>query len=321
MRGSLGSSNLKTLGLLFGLSLVPSISFAQKSNTLADVSPTFEVASVKVVARDASGSMPFGRIFADPVRIRFSHLSMLQLLTNAFEMQGDQFVGPKWAMSDDGPDRYEIDATNYRGAPMKQVHAMLLNLLKERFHLTYHMEKKNFDIYELVVAKKGPMLQAAEIAAELPTSIDHSIIATDADRYPVLPPGSPVGVGIGRNVRSYVQINNGFVHARRSDAGLDRGLLRFSFRTVTTTQLLTALQGLVVGITHGVDHTGLQGKYDVRLAFSPDPPNGTADADGPEPGPDIFSALENQLGLKLQKTKGPLDVVVIDHIDQMPVEN
>jgi uncharacterized protein (TIGR03435 family) len=74
-----------------------------------------------------------------------------------------------------------------------------------------------------------------------------------------------------------------------------------------------------------VDKTGLTGNYDFTLewaddAGSPRPSDGAAAANAPDPGASIFTALQEQLGLKLESTKGPVDVVVIDHIEK-PTEN
>jgi uncharacterized protein (TIGR03435 family) len=234
-------------------------------------------------------------------------------------MQMDQFVGPKWIMSED-PDRYEIVANVRPGATQQEINAMMRNLLEERFHLTYHLEKRELDTYELVVAKGGPKLQDAEIPAELPTrSAGPAERPTGRDGYPILPAGWPSGVGVAVNGMMFMPMNHprGFEPVDLHFASRENrfGLIRFSFRMKTITQVLGELQRLA-GIAHVVDHTGLQGKYDIKLAFS----LGGFD-DASEPGPDMFSALEKQLGLKLVKSRAPLDVIVIDHIDRTPVEN
>lgn len=77
---------------------------------------------------------------------------------------------------------------------------------------------------------------------------------------------------------------------------------------------------LVIGLTSDVDRavvnkTGLTGKYDIDLKWTTDDRQGTPDA-----GPSIFTALEEQLGLKLMPTKGPVDVLVVDHVER-PSEN
>lgn len=68
-----------------------------------------------------------------------------------------------------------------------------------------------------------------------------------------------------------------------------------------------------------IDMTGLGGVYQIKLEWTPDldrPPN----ADAP-PGPSLFTAVQEQLGLKLESRKGPVDVLVVDHADQTPAEN
>ena len=64
-----------------------------------------------------------------------------------------------------------------------------------------------------------------------------------------------------------------------------------------------------------VDKTGLTGNYDIDLKWTPDDQQGTSDA-----GPTLFTALAEQLGLKLDATKGPVDTLVVDHVER-PTEN
>jgi uncharacterized protein (TIGR03435 family) len=69
-----------------------------------------------------------------------------------------------------------------------------------------------------------------------------------------------------------------------------------------------------------VDQTGLAGPFEVKLDWSPD--NGVVPAaDGAPGGPSIFTALQEQLGLRLESRKGPLDVLVIDHAEKVPTDN
>lgn len=71
-----------------------------------------------------------------------------------------------------------------------------------------------------------------------------------------------------------------------------------------------------------VNNTGLEGNYDFKLQWTPDPPPSAPDGQPVDTsvGPSIFSALQEQLGLRLEATKGPVDVLIIDHVDQ-PSEN
>ena len=99
--------------------------------------------------------------------------------------------------------------------------------------------------------------------------------------------------------------------------------------TGASVEMLTHVLSRQLGRTV-VDKTGLTGEYDFALDYTPDnmpmPPHGASDG-GPKPetqvdpgGPSIFTAVEEQLGLKLEATKGMVDVIVIDHID-LPTEN
>ena len=75
-----------------------------------------------------------------------------------------------------------------------------------------------------------------------------------------------------------------------------------------------------------MDHAGLSGKYDVKVEFmagsgSGFGPQGAGSNEASDPAPDVFTAFEKQLGLKFQKTKAPLDVIVIDRLDKTASEN
>jgi uncharacterized protein (TIGR03435 family) len=232
------------------------------------------------------------------------------LLMKAFALPLDQISGSDWVMGQDT--RFDISALVPAGTTKKQANEMLLNLLKERFHLTYHSEKKNFDAYALDVAKGGPKLKdAAPADGPLPEAPQPGTIATaaplDRDGFPQLPAGRPGFQGRGQN-----------------------GVTHWTFRMETPQQLSTLLQFTLRG-SRIVDKTGLTGPYDFTLEFSNEglpgpmgrglvaPPPG--EADQPDAAPDLFSALEKQLGLKLEKSKTQLDVIVIDHMDKQPTEN
>jgi uncharacterized protein (TIGR03435 family) len=284
------------------------------------LAPTFDVASVKLVpSSDGARRQSGARISQYPGYIRYHRSFLLQILTRALRVQPDQFVGPSWLSDSDG-ERYEIDAKFPVGTPPREIDAMMLNLVEERFGLKYHREKREFEVYELVRSEGGPKLQPAEVPS------DESPVAgplqLDKEGYPILPPGHPGVVGAspkGRIFLSPTTLSAQFAPIRRRDHNF--GLMRFSFRMVTIAQVVGAIQNLG-GISHVVDHTGLEGKFDFKLAFVVDGLNLERDAgDVGDPGPDMFSALQKQLGLKLRKQKTPIDVIVIDAIHRVPVEN
>ncbi len=72
-----------------------------------------------------------------------------------------------------------------------------------------------------------------------------------------------------------------------------------------------------------IDKTGLAGNYDFELKWTPehgDQPSADSGQTDAQSGPSIFTALEEQLGLKLQPSKGPVQTLVVDHVE-MPTEN
>jgi uncharacterized protein (TIGR03435 family) len=278
----------------------------------------FEVASV----RPASSTPPYTPIAGagdikggpgtnDPTRMTFTWAEARVLLMNAFALPLDQISGSDWVMGQEA--RFNISAIVPAGATKEQANEMLLNLLKERFHLTYHGEKKDFDSYALVVAKGGPKLKAAAPAggtgpASEPPPPDGIArpASLDRDGFPQLPAGRPGFQGRGQN-----------------------GVTRWTFRMETPSRLASLLQ-FQLRPSRIVDKTGLTGTYDFNLEFSTagltGPGRGLAartaeEADEPDRAPNVFVALEKQLGLKLEKSRLQLDVIVIDHMDKQPTEN
>jgi len=98
-------------------------------------------------------------------------------------------------------------------------------------------------------------------------------------------------------------------------AGWSMGSGKFTGKEVDFASLAKALSSCDDVSRIVVDKTGLTEKYDVHLKWTPDGQQETADS-----GPSIFTALEEQLGLKLVPAKGPVDVIVVDHIE-LPSEN
>ena len=102
--------------------------------------------------------------------------------------------------------------------------------------------------------------------------------------------------------------------ARISGAGsMMFGPGQFTGNAVTMASLAGNLSNILGRLV--IDKTGLTGKYDLVLKYAPDDAPSTTD-----PGPSLFSALEEQLGLHLESAKGPVDTIVVDHLEQ-PTEN
>jgi uncharacterized protein (TIGR03435 family) len=247
---------------------------------------------------------------SDAGRMTFRHVSMETLLLTAFAMQPYQISAPdsiqEW-LDKNGSPRYDIEATVPSGATRKDAEEMLKNLLVERFGLVYHMQKRDFDAYRLTVAKGGPKLQAAASVdgpqRTLPPGTRQPL---DEQGFPVYQPGYPNLGGGGR-----------------------LGVIHFAARTATAEDLLIMLAGqLRVNVLQLEDKTGLTGKYDFKFEYADPRHSGPAVTEGDtpidsigDPAPDLFTALEKQLGLKLEKIKVPTEMVVIDHLNEQPTDN
>lgn len=274
--------------------------------------PTFEVASVQPVdpGSGAPGTnvMHGGPGTADPERITFTSVTMQRLLMTAYRVGAEQISGPGWLDSA----RYAIVAKVPVGATRDQFQLMLQNLVSERFHLTLHHEARAFPAYELVIAKGGSKLKPS-VAANLTPSPSK--------------PGNPIGLSLDKN---------GFPQAlpgRYATAGADNGVSRLTFNTFSISDLagvlgmpLGTMVGKMLSAAHVVDNTGLTGKYDFTLEFAGNMgPGGAfpppASDLRPEIAPNLLTALQTQLGLKLNDKKTSLDVLVIDHIDKVPTAN
>lgn len=242
--------------------------------------PSFEVASIK----PGDPAVRNVRIQIAPGgRFIASNVNLKFLIQYAYGVRDFQISGaPGWGSSD----RYEISAKPEDGenTTQDQLKQMMQGLLAERFKLTLHRETKESAVYALVVAKNGTKLQ--ESASE------------------------PRGQG----QRQMMRMGRGLISAQQIPM------------STLATQLSQALGRSVI------DETGLKGNYDVKLEWTPDTSERRGMGDGdprpsseappaPDPaGPSLFTALQEQLGLKLEGRKGPVEILVIDHVEK-PSEN
>jgi uncharacterized protein (TIGR03435 family) len=265
---------------------------------------TFEVASVKPAAPQASGIMrpSGGPGTSDPERFTYTNVTLKALLLRAYDVKNYQITGPAWLDSE----RFDILAKVPAGATKEQLNIMLQHLLADRFNLTFHHEAKEMAVYELTVGKSGSKLKEADLNAVAPTGEPGAplrIGAPDKDGFPQIPAGLAVMLG-------------------RITDGISRWTDRLMILSDLTSLLESELDRPVV------DKTGLTGKYDFSLAFSRDGlrPRGPAAAPDATPadpsgGPSLLNAVQEQLGLKLESKKDPIDILVLDHIDKVPTGN
>jgi uncharacterized protein (TIGR03435 family) len=194
--------------------------------------------------------------------------------------------GPAWI----GSERYQINAKPEGAAsPLAMRGPMLQALLEDRFKLKLHREVKHVAVYELTLSKGSPRLELAKKGSCF-----------------TLDPGSPLQPG-------------------QKPCGIPlTGTIGPNLRT----EIIGSLDALskVLGVTVGrpvINKTGIGGVFDVRLEFAIDestpgvrPVSSTEDT----PGPSIFTAVQQQLGLKLVSAKGPGESIFIDHVER-PSEN
>jgi uncharacterized protein (TIGR03435 family) len=330
---------------ILGASLIIFTSYAAFGQGAAE-SPTFEVASVKPAEPQPMGMMSImmrgGPGSADPGQITYSGVSLKNVLMNAYAVKGYQINGPKWLDSE----RFDIVAKIPKGATKEQFQLMLQNLLAERFKLTLHHETKEFPMYSLVVGKGGSKLKESVDDAAAPGAAPQGGGARGAPPPP--PPPPPPGAGYGGTpVMGRMRVGaDGMpqLPAGAGKNGLMMMLMNGRSRMIGNGQTISALAEML-GNQLGfpvVDATGLKAKYDFTLDFSPDGMNGPMGMMPPPPppmhdgapggggamagspdvgGPTIFAAVQEQLGLKLEQKKGPVDLLVIDRLEKAPTEN
>ena len=266
---------------------------------------TFEVASVKT---NKSGDNRIGIGFAPGGRFRATNVPLRELIAAAYgppqPLAAFQITGgAKWVETD----RFDIvakapgDPQPGPNGPPPAMFAMLRNLLVERFQLAVHRETKDSPVYALVLAradgKLGPQLHPA-------TTDCAALMAAARARGGAPPPPPAPGERMPCGMRMFPGNLSG---GGSSIAQITNVLARFVSRTV-------------------VDKTGLTGNYDLDLQWTPDQlPQGRGDAPPGIPavdpnGPSIFTAVQEQLGLKLDSTRGPVDVLVIDRAEH-PTED
>jgi uncharacterized protein (TIGR03435 family) len=291
------------------IAIVPVVTAAQQflPNVGPPVDPNlrFEVAAIKPIADAGSGIL----MRMTPGRFE-SSVPIGVLLRQALQKPDYQIVGaPAWLDTT----RYSITAKAPDGTPPTAMSVLLANLLKDRFQLAMHLETRELPISHLVLASPGGRLgpDLKRTSAECQAIIAERIAAAQAAAagrsgpppLPALPgPNDPLPCG-------FVRVPPGLVAGSgRTIAELARGTL-------------SDLVGRPV-----IDKTGLAGLYDFTLKYAPElartagplsllPPGPIAPVTDPD-APSLFAALQEQLGLKLENGRGPVEVAVIDKFEK-----
>ena len=279
--------------------------------------PQFEVVSIKPL----SGVQGPSLIEMPPTgRVNLVNVSLRTLLRSAYRLQDYQIVGgPDWL----DRDRFDIQAkpsADYQppqtkpcfgpDCPPSPVNFMLQGMLADRFQLKVHFEKRELPVYDLTIARGGFKLKpVAEPAPREPGA-----------PFPPPPPPPPPGTGPPTTPAALPTPPPGI-------------MMGFPFGFAGSGIEFSGLRNMLSDILNRPvnDKTGIKGFYDFKIVFSrdglpsiggPPPPVG-----GPAPGteasdprPSIFTAIQEQFGLKLDSTKGQVEVLVIDSVSK-PTEN
>jgi len=264
-----------------------------------DPETRFEVASIKPF--DSSGGTM--RISTTPGRYDAAGLPSQLMFVQALAVPLDRIIGlPDWITRE----RYTIAAKAPDGAPPNALPVMLANLLKDRFKLTTHRETRELPVYNLVFARNdkrfGPAFK--ETSAECQAMITARREALQRGPAPASPPDP-----------------NSCISAL-TNPGFGPGIA--SFKGAAMSMIVTILTQQVGRPV--IDKTGLTSVYDFALKWTPQPgsggltPFGLPTSAPPEPAdpdaPNLFTAVQEQLGLKLESARGPVEVVVIDRLEK-----
>jgi uncharacterized protein (TIGR03435 family) len=255
--------------------------------------PEFAVASVKPSTEQRVQFVrpqPGGRLTANA--------SLRLLIQNAYSLQTFQIAGgPSWIESE----RYTIEAKAEGEPDRAHTLAMLQPLLEQRFQLKTHHETRELPVYALAPTRGGPKLAAPKPGA-------------CANPDPSAPPAWQGGrmQPPGRGAPQPMPCGSIRVMLESSGARMVGG-------SVMMPELIKTLSMLLSRSV--IDKTAFTSPFDVQLDFVPD--DVTAAMPPPPPGsspdtniPSILVALQEQLGLKLESTKGPVDVLVIDRVER-----
>jgi bla regulator protein BlaR1 len=259
--------------------------------------PRFEAASIKPCSEPLNGPAPhssLGRLATDCAEL-------LNLMGNAYTSYADGHLnprheqtpitgGPSWVRSAS----YDINA-RAEGTPSvpMMLGPMMQKLLEDRFHLKIHRETGEGPVYFLTIARGGPKLHPYSEGSCTPWTLPP----------PALKPGEKICGSMISGLTSSVE-------------ALGTTLDEFS-------KTLRLLVDRPV-----IDKTGMTGRFDIRVKFSREgteldgfrPLNGPPIAGDPTGAPSIFVALQEELGLRLESGRGPVDKLVIDQIEK-PLEN
>jgi len=293
----------------FGLAVASSAQIIHATDPL----PSFEVATIKLASSQPQLSS------ASPAEVHISNVTVRNLIEQAYGIPWTStdnervLGGPAWLDTN----HYDIAARIpgdlaearqrlSRDQQKQQISLMLQSLLAERFHLKLHFETRVLTVYALVVAKPNPHLVES-------TNQSQSTQPQPTAQETLAPVSQPSKPEDPKDLRHGILVlyNGQSAQMTAKQASLDDLVRWFAGYSE-------------VGGRPVVNQTGLSGLYDftlrwTRQSLAATPQPGSSDAADSD-APPLFTALPNQLGLRLKPTKAPAEVILIDHTDP-PTDN
>jgi uncharacterized protein (TIGR03435 family) len=264
--------------------------------------PAFEVASVKP---SKSGGPP-RRTGTEGNRFIAENVPLILLIQLAYRSPGGGLLrehiigGPSWIDTD----RFDVEAKAGRAIPTEQAWLMVQSLLEDRFRLKVHHETRELPVYNLVVAKGCVKMKLSQ-----DQGLPHRDDEDDQPSTPFDPSAPPP-----RGEMTVIYSPLGDTIWSGTAIPISPNLAIRRPHSLPPRSVRTMLWGNVGRPV--IDKTNLKGLFDFRIQFTPERLSGNPDVSGPS----IFTSIQEQLGLRLESAKGPVEVLVIDHVER-PSEN
>ena len=300
----------------------------------------FEVATIKPANMPSPADVMNGKMHVgmktDAARVDIGFMSLTEMICAAYKVKQYQISGPDWMNALMGGQRFDVLAKMPEGATKEQVPEMLQALLAERFKLAIHRDTKEHAVYALVVGKGGVKMKEAAAEAPPPAAPEKADMAPGEEPAPAADanPQFKMKRNADGSGSATVHTPEGNSKISYSASGMHMEMEKMNMET---------LAGMLAPFVDRpvVDKTELKGSFQVVLDLTTDdlmnvarkagaamPGAGAASGDAgtlpsdaaSEPSGSIFKSVQ-QLGLKLESRKAPVETIVIDHLEKMPTEN
>ncbi|MDR3698788.1 MAG: TIGR03435 family protein [Candidatus Sulfopaludibacter sp.] len=285
----------------------------------------FEVASVKPSEPVTQAMVASGKIHAgmkiDNARVDIGLMTMMQLITKAYDVKQYQVQGPDWMLLTP----YDIVAKMPEGATKEQVPQMLQALLADRFKMTMHRDMKERPVYALVLAKGGSKMTPFKPDPEL--AANGAVSGSNEATVKVGAGSSTVSDGTGMQQKVTPSADGKGMHIEINKVSMGllcEALFRFVGRPLVDMTNLKGDYNVTLDISMA-DIMAMQKAVGLAAAGAPAGGGGgdaarPADAASDNSGSSVVESLA-ALGLKMEPRKTPLEMLVIDHIEKTPTAN